>query len=327
MTHLSVQNMNGVGSVMGRRISSAHNRLTLSHLADSDQQPQSGDDDMQLTPRGLDPNYAPWWIQPPLKKDEITTYRRTPAPGQLSIQQTADRPGYPMTPSNDARDLPSSYTGKPLKTLPRRDFASEYPHGWIPYEEVRVATGPEMGPTPPGWAQAPRWGSERERAMDAAFPVPYSSEDQMTYDISGFSSLHQLNGLGALSNAIHQRVRSRMAAHMSGLGEADLSTAVVDLDAPAPAAAAAAVTQQATQAAQAGASPNVVSQIIDFGAKAAVITLQATGKIPAPKPATTITSMLPGKSATPYVIGGLTLAGIIAAIAAMKSGKKGGRRR
>jgi hypothetical protein len=92
-------------------------------------------------------------------------------------------------------------------------------------------------------------------------------------------------------------------------------------------AAAGAVTKQAAAAQAQGASPSTIDQIINFGAKAATAALQASGKMP--KPAVQQSSMLPtiGGSSTPWVIGGLAVAALGAAVVAMKSGKGGGRRR
>lgn len=338
MTHLSVQNMNGVGYIMRRRIS-PNRRLTLSALGDVDQNPMD-ESDLGLDPKGLSPNYAPWWVQPPLRPDEVDTQRGTPTPGETREAHSEYWPANPLTPSNDARDLPNAYTGKPMRNLPRQNYPGDFPHTWIPYEDLKVATGPEMGPTPPGWAPVPSSEQLRARAENGGQPVPWIAEDQMTSDISGFSSLHDIGRLqigtrGSVA-AIHQRVLARMAKHhndsfrgMFGLGQipglvtdADLQQQLAN-DAAANAAAGA-VTKTAVTAQAQGASPDTISQIISFGAKAATAALQATGKLPAPKPVASA-SMLPGGSATPYVIGGLTLAAIAAAALAMKSGKKGRR--
>jgi len=326
--HMTLQNMNGVSRHMAGNLTIRHNDLTIEHMSDIDQQPQSGDDDMQLTPRGLDPKYAPWWIQPPLRPGEITTYRRTPAGGEVSIQQTADREGMPLTPSNDERNLPSSWTGKPLKRLPAQNYPGSYPHGWIPYEQVRAAVGPEMGPRPFGWHPAPEMNS----GIDAAAPVPYSSEDQMVYDISGFSSLHDVGGLHlGWEHQIHRRVLGRMAHHLRrhgihGLGDVPGLVTESGLEQQlqqdaAAQAAAGAVTRQATTAQAAGASPSVVDQIINYGAQAAAIALKT--KYPPPK--TVVVPKQPTPTST-YVYGGVAVAGALG-LAYMLTRKKGGRRR
>ncbi len=300
MTHMSLQNMNGVGSLMRRRISPNH-RTTLSAFGDAgDTMP----DDLGLDPQGLRPNYGTDWIQPPLKKDEVTTQRGTPTPGETRKAYSADRPSFPMTPSNDARDLTNSFTGRPMSRMARRDFTTQFPHTWMPYEELKAATGPEMGPTPPGWAPIPTAAQLRRRSQETDIPVPWVAEDHMTHDISGlrgFASIHDIPGM------------------------------VVSLDDPGVQAAAGAVQKQADAAKAAGASPDVVNQVIDVAAKAAALALQARagtmGPV-SPKPATSsiLPSFLTSGNNTPlYVAGGLTLAAALAL--AIRAGRKGGRRR
>lgn len=302
MTHMSLQNMNGVGTLMRRRIAGP-TRLTLNDIVPPDGTPTS-EDDLGLDPKGLGPNIAPWWVQPPLRRDEVNTQRGTPTPGETRKAYSADRPAFPLTPSNDARDLPNSYTGQPLRQLPRRNYPGDFPHTWIPYEELKTATGPEMGPTQPGYAPIPSEAQMRQRAFDGGSAVPWVAKDHMTHDISGlrgFASLRDIPGM------------------------------TTDYDTPATQAAVAAVASQANAAQAAGASPNVVNQVIDVAAKAAALALQASGKLPVPAPAPAKASVLPsfltsGDNKTLYVVGGLTLAGAIVA-AVMAGRKKGGRRR
>lgn len=330
MTHLSMQNMNGVGSLMRRRIS-PNRPATLSSFGEAnDLMP----DDLGLDPKGLRPNYGTDWIQPPLGPDEVTTQRGTPTPGQLRKARSADRPAYPLTPSNDARDLTNSFTGRPMISTPRRDFTIQYPHKWIPYEDLRAATGPERGPTVPGWGTTPTEAQLRARAENGGQPVPWVAEDHMAHDISGFSSLHEVHGMGHLSLIIGRRVRAKIAKCLSGMG--DIPGMVTSWDqlfaSPTGTAAVNAVTQQATTAAAAGASPSTIEQIIDVGAKAAALALQASGKIQAPPPPQPAqSSMIPqflrsGSNTTLYVVGGLALAGAVT-VAVMAGRKKGGRRR
>jgi hypothetical protein len=324
MTHMSLQNMNGVGTLMRRRISSQP-RLTLSDIVPDEQTPTS-DDDLGLNPKGLSPNIAPWWVQPPLKSDEVTTQRGTPTPGETRRAHTADRFAQPMTPNMDARDLKNSFTGRWLDQWKRGDFPGQYPHTWTPYEDIQAATGPEMGPSPPAWGIMPTPGALRQGAIDAGGNVPWGTEDHMAHDISGFSSLHDVNGMGALSLIIGRRVRAKIL-QLSGLG--DVPGMVVSLDDPAPAAAVKAVTTQATTAAAQGASPSTVEQIIQFGAQAAVVGLQAAGKLPTPPPKPAAASMLPsfltsGSNTGIYVAGGVALATAVAI--ALASSRKKGRR-
>jgi hypothetical protein len=346
MTHLSMQNMNGVGRVMKRRISNPP-RLSLSDIVPSDANPISTDE-LGMDPKGLSPNYAPWWVQPPLRPGEVDTQRATPTPGETRDAYSAYRRSSPLTPSNDARDLTNSFTGKPLRQLPRHNYPGSFPHTWIPYEDLQVATGPEMGPTPPGWAPVPSSAQLQARAENGGQPVPWVAEDSMTHDISGFSSLHQIGAVrfgGGQSVAdIHRRVIRAMAHHhvakrgLFGLGQIDPATGAdssgivtqsgleqaIASDSTSNAAAGA-VTKQAVTAQAQGASPDTISQIINFGAKAATAALTAAGKLPAPKPAQA--SMLPtGGISTPIIIGGLSIAALGAAFLAMKSGKGGKRR-
>lgn len=345
MTHLSMQNMNGVGRVMGRRISRP-GVMGLSDVVPDMQNPVS-EDDLGQDPKGLRPDYGTDWIQPPLRKDEVDTQRGTPPPGQYRRAYSAYRASSPVTPDNDARDLTNSFTGKPLRQLPRRNYPGQFPHTWIPYEELRPAVGPEMGPTPSGWAATPTERDLRARAENGGQPVPWVAEDNMTHDISGFASLHDLGrlrfGNGQSTAELHKRVVFAMARHhnarrgLFGLGQidsegrdssgfvTDASLAQAIANDSAASAAAGAVTKQAVTAQAQGASPSTIDQIINFGAKAATAALQASGKMP--KPAVQQASMLPGAGATPWVIGGLAVAALGAAAVALKSGKGGGRRR
>src|ERR1700687_419871 len=314
MTHLSIQNMNGVGKIMRRRIS-PNRHTTLASFGDVDTNPMD-ESDLGLDPKGLSPNYAPWWRQPPLRPGEVDTQRGTPRAGERAQADSAFWPSSPLTPSNDARDLPNSYTGKPMRNLPRQNYPGSFPHTWIPYEDLKVATGPEMGPTPPGWATVPTSAQVQARAENGGQPVPWVAEDQMTHDISGFSSLHDIGRLrpgwkqtGVKSwlpvHNIHAQVINKMAQYhrashkgLFGLGQIDPATGadssgfVTDASLAqaiandsAGTAAAAAVTTQAAQAQAQGAPPDTVNQIINYGAKAATIGLQAAGVLPKPKPA------------------------------------------
>lgn len=338
MTHMSLQNMNGVGILMRRRIS-RNQRLTLSDIVPPDQTPIT-DDDLGLDPKGLSPNYAPWWTQPPLRPGEVSTQRGTPTPGETRQADSAYWPSSPLTPSNDARDLPESYTGKPLRQLPRHDYPGVFPHTWTPYEDLHTSTGPEMGPTLPGWAPTPTAEDLRKRAVDGGQPVPWVAEDQMTHDISGFASLQDLGRprwRGGMSHAdIHARVVKAMARHavrgMAGLGQIPGMVATdaqleaqIAADAAAggqTGAAASAVTNQAAAAQAAGATPSVVDSIISGGSKVAVSILQAKGVLPAAKPA----SVLPGGASMTPVLIGVGAVGVLGAIWYAAT-RKGGRRR
>ena len=346
MTHLTIQNMNGTGKVMRRRLSSPR-LFSLNDMGDSISNPMDNSD-LGLDPKGLDPNYAPWWTQLPLNPGEVTTQRATPAPGEARVAHTAYWKSTPLTPNNDARDLPMSFTGKKMQQLPRQNYPGSFPHTWMPYEDQIPAVGPEMGPQPPGWTPIPGASSLQARAENGGQPVPWVAEDQMTHDISGYASLHDIGRIqvgqrlhhrpGHLHvNEIHRRVLSAMAKHVKattgplhGFGQIDPSTGADSSGIVTQAgletalandqtsnAAASAVTQQAATAQAQGAQPDTVSQIINFGAKAATVGLQAAGVLPKPKPAVPFSAA----SATPFIIGGLVILAGGAAIMAARAGK------
>lgn len=141
-------------------------------------------------------NIAPWWRQPALKPGQVTTVRRKMEPGQVYKATDAYRASLPMTPSMDARDLPSSWTSRPLLQFPRRNYPGSFPHKWIPYEKMYAATGPDRPPRPPGWAPIPPYAGEEERAISAALPLPWADEQNMAHDISGFGDLASAMGSG-----------------------------------------------------------------------------------------------------------------------------------
>jgi hypothetical protein len=327
MTHMSIQNMNGVGTLMRRRISNPR-QLTLSDIVPDEQTPTT-DDDLGLNPKGLSPNYAPWWVQPPLKRDEVTTQRGTPTPGELRKAHSEDRFAQPLTPNNDARDLKNSFTGRRLDQWKRRDFPGQFPHTWKPYEDIQTATGPEMGPTPPGWGMMPTPAALRQGAIDAGGNVPWGTEDNMAHDISGFSSLHDVNGMAALSLIVGRRVRAVLSQKLSGMGQ--FITSYSQLETPAGQAAVNAVTNEATKAAASGADDKTVEQVIQLGAQVAALALQVkyqtTGPVaPKPAPASVIPAFLKsGDNTALYIGGGLALAAAVAV--AVAAGRKKGRRR
>lgn len=175
MNSLSVQNLNG----LGKWFDPAKETFTK---------------DLMLTSEWeLTPDIAPWWIEPPTSPGDVVKYRRNLEPGELYKASTGYRPSRPLTPSNDERNLPSSWTQQPLRQLPHQKFPGSYPHKRIPYEEVRRALSPESGPQLPGWMPPPRIDVEEERAVAAALPHPWSSPEEGVYDISGFSDFTELS--------------------------------------------------------------------------------------------------------------------------------------
>jgi hypothetical protein len=344
MTHLNVSHLNGQPGRQVRKFLAPASSFSLSDFGDVDPSPMD-ENDLGLDPKGLSPNYAPWWTQIPLKPGQVTTQRGTPTPGEARAADSEYWASSPLTPSNDARDLPNSYTGKPLRQHKAENYPGSYPHTWIPYEKMQAATGPEMGPTPPGWAPIPTASAVQASAENGGQPLPWVAEDQMTHDVSGFGSLQEMGGfrigkrrIGKLTpDQIHTIVLNRTARHIhaaiTGMGQIDPNAGIVTSDdqlfsdsTPTPASSAAAsvpyvnapaaqVTNTAVQAQAQGATPDQTNAIINAGAAAIKTGLQLAGKLPATKPATPFSAA----AATPFIIGGLAIAAAIAAYFAMKT--------
>lgn len=188
-------------------------------------------------------NWAyPARVPPRIGPNEFWTKRRLPEPGET---WAADHtyPSKPMTPQNDERNLPDSETQLPILQLPRRDYPGSYPHGWIDYEDMAAALGPDLPPIPPGWLRPMNAAGEKQRAIDAAMPTPWSSPERMARDISGMGGLAAVVGASVPSDAV--------------VG-----------------AAAGAVATQAAQAQAAGAPSSIVNQIVEFGSSVAALYLQ-----------------------------------------------------
>jgi len=198
----------------------------------------------------LSPDFAPWWKQIPGAYGEETRTRRTPERGEAFVAKDNIHPSWPVTKGNDERNLRSSFTGKPIKQLPHRNYPGSFPHGWVDYNDLYAATGPERGPRPSGWESAPRYADEKARAIEAAMPSPWASEENMVYDISGFGDL-----------------ASAMGHH--GFGHLGLYV---------PPSVSTAIASQATTAALEAATPSLAMQIssavVDFGSSSAALYLQ-----------------------------------------------------
>jgi hypothetical protein len=266
MNALTLQAMNGVG----RHLRGLAARLTIEidhgdmrtkfrHELAGLGEPQTDDPMDADFGINLSPGFAPWWKQippPDMPQSAATGARARPARGELFRAKDAYRESMPVTPDNDARDLPSSFTGKPLKQLPHRDYPGSFPHGWMDYGRLYAATGPEQGPTPSGWEPAPMLSREEMRAVDATLPGPWSSPEDMVQDISGFGSLRE---------AFIGRPR------MGGMGQLMVPPSVTS-------SLAATASTEAAKAAAAGAKPSetaqIISSIVDFGSSAASIYLQ-----------------------------------------------------
>jgi hypothetical protein len=261
-------------------------------------QPQT-DDEFGLN---LDPDFAPWWKEMPTPKviqSASTGARATPPDGYLRKAGSGYRESYPLTVSNDERNLPTP-SGKPLLRLKGEKFTRVYPHTETDYSELRPQVFPEIGPTPSGWMAPPRIADEEARAVNAVVGAPAAYPEDMTTDISGFGSLHEA-----------------FMGQIPGM--------VVSLDDPAPAAAQKAVVQQAAQAQAAGASPSTVDKIINFGAQFIAGALKGTA--PAAKP--TLPAAILGADqpfyTRPLFLGGVAVLAGVGVYVATRDG--GGKRR
>jgi len=311
-----VRMVSGLGRPFTVEIDHGDAKMRFRHDVAGLGQPQTDDPDFGFN---LSPNFAPWWKDMPLPKvvqSASTGAARTPPGGELLNTRTAYRESYPLTVSNDERNLPTP-SGKPLLRLKGEKFTRVFPHTTIDYSDLRPQVFPDIGPTPPGWVSPPRYGQEEARAVNAIVGAPAAYPEDMTTDISGFGSLHE--------------------AFVGGYGMHDVPGIVVSLDDPPAKAATAAVTQQAAAAKAAGASPSEIEQIIAMGSQAAALYLQARAiqKMPAPaplpvKPGPTLASTLLAADEPfykrPLFIGGVAVLLGVAGYAAFKGGNGGSRR-
>lgn len=317
MTTLTLQNMSRLSAPLTVEIDHGDSKMRVKHeLHGFLGQPQTDDPDFGFN---LSPDFSPWWKQmpsPDVVQSASTGARRTPPPGQLLNAKTAYRESYPLTVSNDERNLPTP-SGQPLLRLKGEKFTRVFPHTEIDYADLRPQVFPEMGPTPSGWMAPPRIADEEARAVNAVVGAPAAYPEDMTTDISGFGSLHD--------------------AFMGRMGQGGVPGMIVSLDQPTTQAATSAVTQQVAAAKAAGASPSEIEQIIQMGAQAAALYLQqrAISKMPAPTPAPTPAT--PGFMSTvfapdqpfykrPLFIGGAAVLAAAVAALALKGGNGGSRR-
>ena len=191
MNSLSLENMRGAGRALRGlsapitiEIDHGDVRAKLRHELRGMGQWDNDEFGLDLTP-----NVAPWWQEPPIPKGlprtNPTGARANFEPVETYRATDAYRPSEPFTPSNDERNLPSSWTQEPLKQLPKRNFNVSFPHGWIPYDEVQAVIGPDTPPRPSGWATAPLLSQEKARAIDAVHPEPWMPDDLQVYDAIG----------------------------------------------------------------------------------------------------------------------------------------------
>lgn len=284
------------------------------------------------------------------QKNEPMRTRRSMEPGELFFSRNGYHGPWPYTPSNDERILP--VFGKPTPILPVQAYPGSYPHGWIPYEDMKIDVSSEMGPTPSGWVEPNYVSNEKAAAKEWAMPSPWSSPEKQSRDVSGLG-LMSMNGLGRFGR-FHDFITAQNYAEsrdfMRGVGEDDsyetqmLTSQQESSDANNPevqlnkeAAAASAIAQQATnagaKAAAGGASAFDINALINNVIK--VGTTVAAGylapKAPSPK---TVFASSPASSGgssfslkSPIVIvGGLGLLAV-GAYAAFSGGGGGGRGR
>ena len=265
MNHLTLQGMNGCAGAL--RGLSAPLTIEIDH-EDMRARLRHGlvglpPDDLldQDSAAGLARNWAPWWHPMPAARAPVGPVPRQGRPerGEAYIARADRRASRPLTWSSDERNLPSPFTGKPLRRYPVRAYPGSFPHGWIDHADLRPAAGPEdrSMPSPPGWAPPVAIDEER-RAVDAALPGPWVAEEAMANDISGF-------GFGSLHDAFMGGPR------LGDLGQAAIPTSVTS------AIAGQALQAGATAAAQ-GATPSltqqIVNSVVDFGSSAASLYLQ-----------------------------------------------------
>lgn len=290
--------VSGLGAPFTVEIDHGDAKMRFRHGVAGLGQPQT-DEDFGLN---LDPNFAPWWRDMPLPKviqSASTGAARRPRGGELLNAKTAYRESYPLTESNDERNLPMP-SGKPLLRLKGEKFTRVFPHTNIDYADLRPQLFPEIGPTPSGWMSPPRYGEEEARAMNAVVGAPAAYPEDMTTDISGFGSLHEA-------------FIGRMAA-IPGM--------IVSLDDPSAQAATQAVTEQVKAAQAAGAGPSEIEQIINMGAQAAALYLQkramdkAAAAVPKPVTMGPTTGAQPGVASEPFYKKPLFLGGLLVAAAA-----------
>jgi len=247
-----VRMVSGLGRPFTVEIDHGDAKMRFRHDVDGLGQPQTDDPDFGFN---LSPNFAPWWKDMPLPKvvqSASTGAARTPPGGELLNARTAYRESYPLTVSNDERNLPTP-SGKPLLRLKGEKFTRVFPHTTIDYSDLRPQVFQDIGPTPPGWMAPPRLDREEARAINAVVGAPAAYPEDMTTDISGFGSLHEAF-MGQIPGMV---------------------TSYDQLNTPSGQAATAAVTQQVAQAKAAGASPSEIEQIIAMGSQAAALYLQA----------------------------------------------------
>ena len=181
-------------------------------------------------------------VEPPIPPGDHVTKRRTAEPGEVYFSDE-DWPVKPLTMSMDERNVP--VFGRPLLRLPIRDFSTDFPHTWIPFEDMYAAVQPDLPPRPLGYGSPLTTQHEGERAMDVALPSPWGTEETMTHDASGFGSLlSAANGLGVWGAAW------------------DIS------------AASSGVKEEADKAEAEGKSADTVNSIVNFGSNIAALYLQ-----------------------------------------------------
>lgn len=278
--------------------------------------------------------------------------RRSVEPGELFVSKGGYRGAWPYTPSGDERILP--VFGKPTPILPVQAYPGSYPHGWIPYEDMKMDVSSEMGPTPSGWVEPNYVSNEKAAAKEWAMPFPWSAPENQSRDVSGLG-LMSMNGLGRFGR-FHDFITAQNYAEsrdfMRGVGEDDSAETQImtsqqeSSDANNPevqlnkeAAAASAIADQAkdagAKAAAAGASTFDINALMNSVIK--VGTTVAAGYLaPKTQPArtTTISSPLSAGAKSSFsltnpivIVGGLGLLAVGAYAAFSGGGGGSGRRR
>lgn len=182
MNSLSIQNMNGtMGKLPGM---SRAPKISVEHMRDLG----------YTMPEEPDWSYPR--VEPFSDPSENKTNRRVPEAGETYTAATG--PIKPMTLHHQERTLPKR--GRPLVRYPIKKFTTNFPHGWMAYEDLRAVANVEKSPSPRGYAPPDILQAERARAIEVAFPEPWAGEDKMTMDVSGlggFSNLQSALSLAA----------------------------------------------------------------------------------------------------------------------------------
>lgn len=312
MNALSAENLGTLSAPLVIDVHHGDARVRWEHQVSGLGQPQTDKDDFG---ENLAPDFAPWWKQIPARKDEWVRTRRNVQKGEAYKAADAYRGAWPMSPSNDERNLPTA-DGHPLIQYRHKRFTTNFPHTWIDYEKMVPMVGPDEPPMPQGWLPPPLFAEEEQRAISAVFPGPAVGPEDMARDISG------MHGFASLQD---------LMAGGPGLG---VAVSTVPIPSGVTTSIASAAQDAATQTAASGGSTTdvlgAVAQVIDLGSQIAAVEIQrqalaAARKITVPSP-TLMTPVSPGAGGPSLLaIGGIAAAGLAVLAVALSVGGRRGR--